>query len=280
VDSTNAATTVILGLYSDSAGKPGTLMTQGTITNPTKAAWNKVTVTNANVTSGTKYWIAAVSPAGSGTLRFRDVATGGPASASTQTNLTALPATWSAGGNYANSPMSAYAAQNPGASMLPSGGSSSGSPAAGDGLTDSSATALFTVAWNVDNSGPVTAKVGYFCQRLSGDPLGDRVTALNSRIATAFIMRTRPQDEVPSVIDAGSPTPPARSHPATPPLGAVVTALGGFLGTIVQSHGYTIGTGLGSQDSPLLPPALWWSRDAATTRVPTASTYGRRRRNA
>jgi hypothetical protein len=111
VDTANAATKVVVGLYADTSGSPGTLLTQGTIAAPKAAAWNSVSVPSGNVTSGSKYWIAVLSPSGSGTVRFRDVATGGPTQASAQNTLTALPATWSPGPNYGNAPLSAYASQ-------------------------------------------------------------------------------------------------------------------------------------------------------------------------
>src|SRR6185437_2829578 len=111
VDSGNAATKVSVGLYTDKSGVPGTLLTSGTMTSPKAAAWNTVTVPTASVVSGTKYWIAVLSPSGSGTIRFRDVASGGLTQASSQSNLAALPASWSSGATYGNSPMSAYAAQ-------------------------------------------------------------------------------------------------------------------------------------------------------------------------
>jgi hypothetical protein len=112
IDAANAATKITVGLYTDSNGNPGGLLTQGTISSPTKGAWNNLAVSSANVTAGTKYWIAALSPTGSGNMYFRDIASGGgPTQASAQSNLSTLPATWSAGANYANAPMSAYAAQ-------------------------------------------------------------------------------------------------------------------------------------------------------------------------
>lgn len=110
LDSNNTATQVVVGLYTNATGtNPGTLLAQGTIANPTKGAWNSVTVTGVTVTSGTSYWIAVLGPTGTGTVQFRDKAVGGKAQTSAQTNLTTLPATWTAGATYANSPFSAYA---------------------------------------------------------------------------------------------------------------------------------------------------------------------------
>jgi hypothetical protein len=113
IDSPNASSQVVVGLYTNSvSNNPGTLLAQGTIVSPTKAAWNNVTVPLTPVTIGTKYWIAILSTTGKGTVNFRDHATGGTtAQGSAQTNLTSLPTTWSSGGSFTNGPMSAYAEQ-------------------------------------------------------------------------------------------------------------------------------------------------------------------------
>jgi hypothetical protein len=109
VDSSNTATSVIVGLYANSGTSPGALLAQGTITAPVKGAWNAATIAPVGITAGTQYWIAVLSPNGAGTLQFRDVNSGGRSVGSAQTNLTTLPATWTAGQLFANAPMSAYA---------------------------------------------------------------------------------------------------------------------------------------------------------------------------
>jgi hypothetical protein len=112
VDSGNTATRAVVGLYADNAGAPGALLTSGTITAPVAGQFNQVSVPSAAVTAGTRHWIAVLGPAGSGMVRFRDLtdgAGGGLAQVSTQTNLTALPATWSGGARFNMSPMSAFA---------------------------------------------------------------------------------------------------------------------------------------------------------------------------
>lgn len=66
----SVATTLQIGLYSDSAGKPGALLGFATLTGAQASAWNAVTLpTGVAITSGTKYWIAVLSPtSGSVTL--------------------------------------------------------------------------------------------------------------------------------------------------------------------------------------------------------------------
>ncbi len=109
IDSGNSASNVVVGLYTNAAGdNPDSLLTQTTLTNPTPGAWNSVAISPVSLTAGTKYWIALLGPGGGGTLKFRDASIGTKAVVSSQTNLTSLPATWSSGASYANSPISAY----------------------------------------------------------------------------------------------------------------------------------------------------------------------------
>jgi Bacterial Ig domain/Purple acid Phosphatase, N-terminal domain len=114
VDGGSTATSVVVGLYTNtSSNNPGTLLAQATIASPTKGAWNSATIPAATIASGTKYWIAVLGPSGAGTFQFRDVPSGGLTQNSSQSNLAVLPATWSPGPKWANSPMSAYATAGP-----------------------------------------------------------------------------------------------------------------------------------------------------------------------
>ncbi|HJU15207.1 MAG TPA: PQQ-binding-like beta-propeller repeat protein [Stellaceae bacterium] len=109
VDSASRATSMVLGLYADKGGTPGNLLTQGQLSKPA-AGWNTVSVPAANVTGGTVYWIAVLGPAGAGKLIYRDNGSSGTRSEeSAQTNLTTLPASWTTGGVWPSSPVSAYA---------------------------------------------------------------------------------------------------------------------------------------------------------------------------
>jgi len=112
VDAASTATTLTAGLYADNNGNPGTLLAQGTLSSLTAGAWNDVAVTASAISSGTKYWIALLSPNGAGTLRFRDRCCGGGSTAETsaQTTLSTLPATWAVGSHYSDGPASVYAA--------------------------------------------------------------------------------------------------------------------------------------------------------------------------
>jgi outer membrane protein assembly factor BamB len=107
----NAASTgtIVAGLYIDSGGTPGTLLTQGSLSKPV-TGWNTIAVPPANVTGGSVYWFALMSPVGSVTVKYRDTGSSGMRSEeSAQTNLTTLPATWTSGSAWLSSPVSAYA---------------------------------------------------------------------------------------------------------------------------------------------------------------------------
>jgi hypothetical protein len=113
LDASSTASRVVVGLYADNAGNPGAVLAQGTITAPVAGTFNEVAVSGAAVTAGQSYWIAVLAPTGAtGTVQFRDVGSGGNTQTSASSTLSALPATWSTGGRFHNSPMSATAQGN------------------------------------------------------------------------------------------------------------------------------------------------------------------------
>ena len=125
LDSSSTAAKVTVGIYADTgAAKPGTLLAQGSSTTLTPGAWNTATVPATALTNGTRYWIAILGT-GSGTVRFRDKPNGCSSETSSQSTLTALPATWTTGTKYTDCPLSAYG------SAVPS--TSSHDPATTDG---------------------------------------------------------------------------------------------------------------------------------------------------
>jgi hypothetical protein len=112
VDRSSTATRLVAGLYTDSGGHPGNLLAQGSLAAPTANAWNTVALaTNVSVTTGATYWLTILGAAGSGNLAFRDRCCGSGSSTQTsvQTNLSALPATWSSGASWQDGPASIYA---------------------------------------------------------------------------------------------------------------------------------------------------------------------------
>jgi hypothetical protein len=107
VDTGSTATSVVVGLYSNNAGHPGTLLTSGTITAPAAGQNNEVAVTAAPVTAGQTYWLAVLGRGGTVAFRDRAGVGAGSSEASAQVGLTALPATWSSGAVFTDGLLSA-----------------------------------------------------------------------------------------------------------------------------------------------------------------------------
>ncbi len=108
VNSGDTASSIVVGLYSNASGHPGTLLTHATIAAPVAGAWNSVDVPPVKVEQGATYWLAALAP--KGTLSLRDLPGGGePTQSSALKSLNSLPFTWTSGESYANSPASFYA---------------------------------------------------------------------------------------------------------------------------------------------------------------------------
>jgi hypothetical protein len=109
IDSPNQASSVMIGLYSDAGGNPSTRLATCTFTAPKAGAWNSC-ATSAAVTAGTTYWLAILGPTGTGTIAYRDSPGGTSSRGSAQSNLSALPGTWtSANVTWGNAPASIYA---------------------------------------------------------------------------------------------------------------------------------------------------------------------------
>jgi hypothetical protein len=98
LDGSNAASTIWVGMYASANGHPQRLLSEGAITRPLAGQWNSVTLPAAPVTAGTTYWLALLGV--NGVARFRDRNGSCRSEVSNQTNLGALPATWSTGSSW------------------------------------------------------------------------------------------------------------------------------------------------------------------------------------
>jgi hypothetical protein len=108
LDSASTASSVVLGIYSDDGGHPGSLLGQAAVAAPKAGSWNSAALPQAVlVTAGDRYWIAVLAT-GSGKIQFRDRGTGGQCETSGTQNLSSLPATWKTGKRYDDSPISAF----------------------------------------------------------------------------------------------------------------------------------------------------------------------------
>jgi Right handed beta helix region len=107
IDLANAASTLIVGLYTDVNGHPGSLLSTGAAPAPQSGSWNTVSIVPTELVAGRAYWLALLGKGG--TLRYRDRSRGRcPSETSGQRALGALPASWRTGTSYGACPASAF----------------------------------------------------------------------------------------------------------------------------------------------------------------------------
>ena len=124
IDAQSQATKLIVGVYTDAHGRPGSLVASGSLSSPKAGAWNKAPVQSAAIQSGATYWAAVLGRGG--TLFFRDRSFGPCTSVnSLQHSLAALPSAWTGGYTWSTCPISAYAT---GTTAPPSGGGTTSPP--------------------------------------------------------------------------------------------------------------------------------------------------------
>jgi hypothetical protein len=113
LDSTSKASIVAVGIYGDNGGHPGSLLTSARAILPIPGDWNSIRVPPVQVRHGQPYWIAVLSPTGSGQIAYRDRCCGGKGTdvseTSIETSLDSLPTSWSSGKRWPDGPLSAYA---------------------------------------------------------------------------------------------------------------------------------------------------------------------------
>jgi hypothetical protein len=107
IDSDNSASNILVGVYAGTSSAPTTLLTTGSLSNPTSGAWNAISINPISITSGSRYYLAVLNPnSGSGRLKLR-VGSSGTSKTSSKTNLNALPTTWTTGSSHSKM-ISAY----------------------------------------------------------------------------------------------------------------------------------------------------------------------------
>ena len=112
VDAGTTANVVRVGLYSDVAGAPGTILAQGSAPG-FAAGWLNVTIPPVALVQDKRYWVTVLSPIGGGSLNVREARGGGSSLLSRQATLAAFPMAWTAGIAAARSPVSVYVQQMP-----------------------------------------------------------------------------------------------------------------------------------------------------------------------
>jgi hypothetical protein len=107
VGTSNTATSISVGLYSDSEGHAGSLISSANIFSPKRGEWNEVSANSSiKIESGNLYWLALLGHGGE--LRYRDAHQPCASETNLQTNLTSLPQTWGSGTVYPECVVSAY----------------------------------------------------------------------------------------------------------------------------------------------------------------------------
>jgi hypothetical protein len=107
VDEGNTASGLILKLYSNAKGRPGRVLSVGSIDLPAPGVWNMVPLAHVLLKAGRTYWLAVVGE--DGVLRYRDRHRGSCTSqASLQTTLGSTHVTWARHERLESCSMSAY----------------------------------------------------------------------------------------------------------------------------------------------------------------------------
>jgi hypothetical protein len=102
---------IVVGLYSNNSGAPGSLLGTATISTPV-SGWNTAIFSSSvNVTTGTQYWIAVLGT-GTGLAAVQDHTSGGSCTArvSSTNGITSMPSTFTASSDLSlnQCPLSAY----------------------------------------------------------------------------------------------------------------------------------------------------------------------------
>jgi len=238
IDGTNTATTVLVGVYADAAGRPGALLSTGKLTAPEAGAWNEVPIKSVDVVNGQGYWIAILAPVGAGSVQMRDLPSGGGKTVTTsQANLTAMPSTWTVGSVYANSPVSAYLVADADTPNAPTP-----TPPSTDEWTQ---VAVQGETFFVN--GPATVRYGIDGSWVEKE-LNGWVTCRNSTFGSNPARRARKTCEIKSASSTPPTTPPKTTADATLAWTAVsdtaVTGYRVYYGTTSGKYEQAKGAGL------------------------------------
>ena len=108
VDRGSSVSGLVVGLYTDNGGQPGSLLASGSGSGPTAGEWNDVGLDSTpTLSSATTYWLALLGTGGQLTFRDTDPGAGTCAETSAQSNLTSLPSNWTTGATWTSCSLSA-----------------------------------------------------------------------------------------------------------------------------------------------------------------------------
>jgi hypothetical protein len=100
LDRSNSASTVWVGIYTNSNGHPYTLISNGMISHPLAGRWNSVNVPPVQVNRGAIYWLTLLGV--NGIVKFRDRTGWCRSETSRQSALASLPTTWQSGSRWSS----------------------------------------------------------------------------------------------------------------------------------------------------------------------------------
>jgi hypothetical protein len=210
IGASNAAKTVVVGIYSNVSAHPGTLLSTGSATATAAGTWTSVPIGPVAVTSGATYWLAILGEGG--TLRYQDHAKGACASeSSSQDGMTALASTWKTGTGYKDCPGSVYVT----AEVAPSPPVNTALPAV-SGVAEEGSTLTSTAgAW----SGSPTS---YAYQWQDCNSAGDACSSIGAATASSYRLAASDVGHTVRVVVTATNT--VGSTPASSAATAVVVA--------------------------------------------------------
>lgn len=113
IDGGSSTSKIIVGLYSDSSGHPGTLLAKSAVDSSLVGRWNSIPMPGGAIVNGRKYWLAVLSPHVSTVpvVYLRDLpgAGSGVLETSGQSALAALPLNWVVGNQTNDGPLAIFA---------------------------------------------------------------------------------------------------------------------------------------------------------------------------
>ena len=260
VNSGNSAPAIAVGLYSDVSGQPATLLTSATINSPSAGAWNVVGVSPVAVNSGSVYWLAALAL--SGTLAIRDTASGGgPTENSASSSLSELPASWSSGAPWANSPASFYASASTAGSPPPPAPTNTAPPSISGSAVEGQTLSASNGSW----TGSPTS---YAYQWQDCNALGEGCLSVSGATASSYTLAASDVGDTVRVVvtaaNAGGGTP-AASATSGPVTARPLTASFTYSPTSVVSE-QPVTFDAASSTCPDTPCTYEWSDDGSPTR--------------
>ncbi len=254
VNSGTTATKLTLGLYTDTNGKPGSLIASGSISSPVPQAWNDVNVGAVSVTAGNTYWIALLAIGGE--VDYADTWDGSAASyVNSAAGLTSLPATYSVGTEYGASPATAYVMGTSGA--LPAAPVNTAVPAVNGQAVQGQTLSTSNGSWS---GGPASYAYGWEdCNSAGGS-----CTSIAGATSSSYTLQAgdvgHTVRSVVTATNAGGSASASSAATATvaapPPAAPVNTAVPAVSGQAVQ--GQTLSTSNGSWSGGPASYAYGW----------------------